>query len=210
MYPKLVVFDIDGTLLPDTTIARHMATHLGCVALIDELEDGWDNCKVGHHEFAVRSATAYSGRDLKTLEAAAMTLPIIDGAAQVVRVLRGSGCSVILATMSMAFAARVLAGKLGCHHAKGTELEMNGDIFTGKDSAFNYETDKAVYASRYAEKLGIRKQDIAAIGDSRADIPLFAEAGRSIALNASSDAIQAADRAINTRELTDILPLLEV
>ena len=209
MYPKLVVFDIDGTLLPDTTIARHMAAHLGDLPLIDELEDGWANHKVDHEEFAVRSAASYAGHNLKTLADAAATLPTIEGAAQVVRVLRETGCSVILATMSMAFAARVLAAKLGCHDAKGTELEMNGDMFTGKISAFNYETDKAVYACRYGEKLGIQKQDIAAIGDSRADIPLFAEAGRAIALNATPDAIEAADQAINTRELTDILPLLE-
>ena len=137
MYPKLVVFDIDGTLLPDTTIARHMAAHLGSLALINELEDAWDSQKVDHHEFAVRSAAAYSGHNLNTLEDAARSLPIIAGAAQVVRILRESGCSVILATMSMAFAARVLARKLGCHDAKGTELEMNGDIFTGKVSAFN-------------------------------------------------------------------------
>jgi phosphoserine phosphatase len=210
MYPKLVVFDIDGTLLPDTTIARHMAAHLGSVALINELEDAWDSHKVGHREFAVQSAAAYSGHNLKSLEDAAMTLPIIDGAEQVVRILRKSGCSVILSTMSMAFAARVLARKLGCHDARGTELEMTGEMFTGKVSAFNHETDKAVYASHYREKLGIQKQDIAAIGDSRADIPLFAEVGRAIALNASPAAVEAADRSIRTRDLTDILPLLEV
>ncbi len=209
MYPKLVAFDIDGTLLPDTTMSREMAIYLGNQALIDEMEVAWDNHQMDHREFASRSALAYQGRQLVEMEQVAENLPVIAGAAEVVCSLRDSGSRVILATVSVAFAARVLATKLGCDHAGGTELEVVDDVFTGKIARFNDEAAKAAFVKSEAKKHDIPLADVAAIGDSRSDIPLFALVGRSIALNAAPAAKAAASLSIETRDLRDILPLLE-
>ena len=210
MYPKLVVFDIDGTLLPDTTIARHMAVFLDDLALIDQMEAAWETHNIDHQEFAIRSAEAYAGHRLDSLVEVAHSLPVINGAFDVIRTLRDNGTVVILATVSMAFAARVLVERLGCNHAGGTELELLDGVFTGRIAKFNDEAAKAEFVRSFATERRIALQDVTAVGDSRSDIPLFGQVGRSIALNASPAAITAATHSISTRNLLDILPLLEV
>ncbi len=208
MLPKLVAFDIDGTLVPDTTIARHMAGLLDDTALIDNLESGWHQRQVGHREFAVASARAYAGRTVAEMEAHAANLPTIGGAAEAVSALRQTGCLVVLATLSMAFAGRVLSRRLNAHDAGGTELEIESGVFTGRVLRFNDASAKAAFVSSYASARGIERSEIVAVGDSYGDIPMFEAAGRSIALNAESDVVDAADHSIRTRDLRDVLDLL--
>ncbi|HEY5344326.1 MAG TPA: HAD hydrolase family protein [Solirubrobacteraceae bacterium] len=57
-----------------------------------------------------------------------------------------------------------------------------------------------------AARSGLR---VAAIGDSRSDVPLFRRVGMSIALNATPDARAVATYVINTEDLRDVLaPLM--
>jgi phosphoserine phosphatase len=49
---------------------------------------------------------------------------------------------------------------------------------------------------------------VAAVGDSRSDVPLFRLAGRSIALNATPDARRVATDVLDTEDLRDTLALL--
>jgi phosphoserine phosphatase len=50
---------------------------------------------------------------------------------------------------------------------------------------------------------------VAAVGDSRSDVPLFERVGMSIALNATPDARAAATHALDTEDLRDVLALLQ-
>ena len=174
MYPDLVAFDIDGTLLPDTTIARHMAAYLDDLPLIEALEDGWARQEVGHREFAVQSARAYRGRGLGEMDDVASSLPVIAGADEAIGELIAHGSKVILATMSMAFAGRVLADRFGCHHVRGTELAHDGETYGGTIARFSGTAAKPEFILAYAERHGIEPERIAAVGDFRrrySDVP---------------------------------------
>ncbi len=205
---KLVAFDIDGTLLPDTTISLHMSQYLNCRDLIAKMERDWDRHQIDHREFAERSAAAYADLPLAKAELWAAEIIFISGARELVSALRLAGFKVILATVSLAFAARVLARRLGCDAAGGTELELVDGRFTGRIARFNDETDKARYVEGYCRARGIAMTDCIAVGDSRSDLPLFQMAGYSIAFNASADARAAADLSIETRNLLDLKPFL--
>jgi phosphoserine phosphatase len=49
---------------------------------------------------------------------------------------------------------------------------------------------------------------VAAIGDSRSDVPLFRRVGMSIALNATPDARAVANHVLDTDDLRDVSALL--
>lgn len=53
------------------------------------------------------------------------------------------------------------------------------------------------------------RHQCAAVGDSRSDVPLFAEAGLSIAFNADRQAREAASVSVDGNDLQTVIPLLK-
>lgn len=53
------------------------------------------------------------------------------------------------------------------------------------------------FVADFCRRRGIEVKEVVAIGDSRSDLPLFATAGFSIALNATSDARAAANTSVD-------------
>ena len=70
------------------------------------------------------------------------------------------------------------------------------------------EHDKLRFVEDWCADHRLSLADVAAVGDSRSDLPLFRRAGHSIALNATLDARHAATHVIDTDDLRDVLPLL--
>ena len=68
--------------------------------------------------------------------------------------------------------------------------------------------DKRDFVSAYCARHDIDMAQCVAVGNSRSDIPLFGAVGLAIALNATADANAAAHIALNTDDLTELLPFL--
>ena len=66
----------------------------------------------------------------------------------------------------------------------------------------------SIDVAAHCRRLGIALADCAAIGDSTSDLPLFREVGLAIALNGTPEIRAAAALALQTRDLTDVLPWL--
>jgi phosphoserine phosphatase len=74
---------------------------------------------------------------------------------------------------------------------------------------FDYVPDKLRFVEDWCAQNGYSMRQVAAIGDSRSDVPLFHRAGMSIALNATPDAQAAASHVLDTEDLRDVLALLQ-
>lgn len=70
------------------------------------------------------------------------------------------------------------------------------------------EYDKLRFVEDWCTENGFTLAEVAAVGDSRLDVPLFDRADRSVALNATAEARQAASHVIDTEDLRDVLALL--
>jgi len=66
----------------------------------------------------------------------------------------------------------------------------------------------SIDVAAHCRRLGIALADCAAIGDSASDLPLFRAVGLPIALNGAPEIRAAAALALQTRDLTDVLPWL--
>ena len=76
---------------------------------------------------------------------------------------------------------------------------------TGAVVRYRDEFDKRDYVVAEALRRGLEPAHCAAVGDSRSDLPLFAWAGASLALNAAPAARNAARHAIETNDLRETL-----
>lgn len=70
------------------------------------------------------------------------------------------------------------------------------------------EHDKLRFVEDWCAQNGFSMSQVAAVGDSRSDVPLFSRVGLSIALNATPDARMAATHVLDTDDLCDVLTLL--
>ena len=110
-----------------------------------------------------------------------------------------------IATVSWSFAARALAHQWGFTEVGGVDLEVEEGSFTGNVARHFAPADKVDFVTEICDREGYDLDQVVAIGDSRSDLPLFAAAGYSVALNATSDARDAADTVVTAPSLLPAL-----
>jgi phosphoserine phosphatase len=116
----------------------------------------------------------------------------------------------VIATITWRFAAEYVQDRYGFAAASGCEMnETNDGILLGTVSRHFEAEDKITFVREFANRFDLDFRRVVAVGDSTSDIPLFREAGLAIALNASSNAREAADVALDTKDLRDVIPLIE-
>jgi phosphoserine phosphatase len=206
--PKLVSFDLDGTLIRGTTVCTELGRSLGHLDQIRDLESRYARSEISNTEVASHDALAYRDRSVSDIERAVLDIPLIKGFAEVVAALKRQGIHVLIVTVTWSFAARAIARKYGLDGFAGAEMgEMNGRL-TGQVAAHFEERDKVRFVQEYGRKCGIDLSECVAVGDSRSDIPLFKEVGFAIALNATPQARAVSHVTLDTDDLRDVLPYL--
>jgi phosphoserine phosphatase len=207
---RVVAFDLDGTLLRGSTVAICLARRSGREEELRELEARFVGGEISNSEIADASARWLTGYSVEELEHALWTETWIAGIAETVDAVHATGAEAVVATITWRAAAEAVARRFGFDAACGTRMDAEAGHLTGKVSAYFDETDKAVFVEEHCRERGVAMADVAAVGDSRSDIPLFGRVGLAIALNATPEARRSAHRAIDADDLRDVLPLLGV
>jgi phosphoserine phosphatase len=128
--------------------------------------------------------------------------------AETFQVLASAQVSLLLGTITWSFAAEMLRERYGFQAVSGTEMQAPDGVLSGVVSHYFDEHDKLRFVEDWCTQNGYSMSQVAAIGDSRSDVPLFRQAGMSIALNATPDAQAAAAHVLDTEDLRDVLMLL--
>jgi phosphoserine phosphatase len=205
---RLVAFDLDGTLIPDTTVSLSLARHLGHEAELQDPERRFRDGEIGNAVIADFEAERLRGRAVDEVEAVIGRIPLIHGLSETVSALKAHGITALIATITWSFAPRAYQHRFGLDGHCGTEMDEAGGRPTGEVIRYCDEFHKRDYVKAESARLGLRPEQCAAVGDSRSDVPLFAWAGTSLAINAAPAARAAADHAFETSDPRDVLPYL--
>lgn len=197
---RLVVCDMDGTLVRDTTALAHLTAWIGHGPAIDDLESKLLRGEVSDREVAEAYARFYRGIAVTDAATAMASIASIDDIATGVEMLRERSVDSLIATVSWGFAARGLATQWGFSTACGADLEVDqlSGVFTGDVAGHFAPADKVTFVADYCARAGFAMDQVVAIGDSRSDLPLFEAVGFSVALNATNDARAMASTSVNT------------
>ena len=206
--PRLVAFDLDGTLIPRTSVARHLLAGLGFRRQADELERRYLSGEIDQREAARLSGRAFAGASVAWVERRLAALPTLRGLDKTLRALSDAGIPVVIATVTWTFAVRYYARRFGFDGYTGTVMRETEGRLSGRVARYCSEDAKRDFVLAYAARRGIPMRAVTAIGDARSDLPLFAAAGRAIALNGSPEARAAADLSVDTDDLADLVPVL--
>lgn len=206
-YP-VVVFDLDGTLLRNTSCLTYLAECMGRGAAIVELEQRFRAGEISNRDIADASAAWFAGLHPDELWNQLAQAPWIAGVEATVTALLERGCDVLLATITWRFVAESLQRRYSFHAVCGTEMAFDGELLSGTVSKYFDAHDKPRFVEAWCRRRGFALEQVAAVGDSRLDVPLFSRVGYAIALNATPDARAAAHCCLDTEDLTDVLKLL--
>lgn len=205
----LVCFDVDGTLVPGTSSSAWVAERLGCADELLAAEVAYAEGRSSNEEVATIDARGWAGRTEAEIQAHLDALPLVGGIAETVAWCVARGLRPVLSTLAWAPVGRMLAARFGFAAYCGTVPGLEGGRYTGVVAGHLDEYGKRDFALAQAREHGVVVSRCAAIGDSRSDLPLFAEVGTSIAFNADAAARAAATHVVDSGDLRAVVPLLE-
>ena len=140
----VVAFDLDGTLLPGTSVSRVTAEWLGRHGALDELEDRYAAGEISNAEIATTSAGWFAGRTPQDVAAALERAPWIAGIQETVAALRAAGTYVVLATVTWRFVAAMVGDSrsdLPSFRVCGLSIALNGDQAARAAATTSLSTD---------------------------------------------------------------------
>jgi len=183
---RLVAFDMEGTLTTDPTLWEIMHRKLGT----------WEShgarywrryCagELAYDDFARLDVAAWKGAASALLDQAAAEVPLMPGCRELLDALHCRGIRTAIISNGLLRLARRLKRECGVSCALANrEIVRRGSLTGGLDILVPYEA-KGAALQRLMTRFRARKDQTAAVGDSRADCAMFDVAGLGIAFRPS-------------------------
>ena len=208
---KLVIFDMDGTLLRDRGIFV-IAEKLG---FYDELLEMFKYKGIDFYQKSIEIATLSKGFSVKEYLEIFRKVPYSNNAEKVVRELKNNNIKTAIATDSYQLLADDLKERLGMDYAFANNLITKDGIITGELELHNkelredfcsgriYSICKSCVLEQLCNDLNISTEEVIAVGDGIVDTGMIKKAGIGIAYRASEKVQEHAD--VVTDDLSTIL-----
>ena len=207
---KLVIFDLDETLLKGRTI-HVVGEKKGFLEEVLRLENSTIVSYKKNIEIAKLLKNMSSEEVLKIFR----KIPLQDHVEQVMKTLKKKKICTAIVTNTYQFLADDLKNRFGMDFAVGNTLGIKNGVITGElivNNTYLHERFegckihpicKRSIVEELAKKLKIQTAEVIAVGDGKIDICMLEDAGLGIAFNASEEVQQHAD--ISTSDLRVIL-----
>lgn len=206
---KLVLFDMDGTLLRDRGIFV-IAKKLG---FYDKLLEMFKYDGTDFYQKSIEIATLSKGFSTKEYLEIFRQVPYSKNAERVINELKNKNIKTAIVTDSYQILADDLKERLGIDYAFANNLITNDGIITGELELHNKELKKDFFSGRIysickscvleqlCDKLNISTDETIAVGDGRVDVGMIKKAGLGIAYRAPTDVQKQADVATDNLDI---------
>ncbi len=206
---KMIVFDMDSTLLDAETIDE-LAAVAGVGEEVAEITERAMNGELDYGEALRERVSLLKGLSTIRVMHACESLPLMPGARELVDSVKQMGYKTAMITCGFMISARRVGEMLGIDYVIANDLATNNGTLTGEVIGDLTECDsKARMLKDLTHRCGIDPQECVAIGDGANDIYLFENAGYSIAFNAKPILRGHADVTVDRKDLRAIIPIIQ-
>ncbi|KAJ4298502.1 Phosphoserine phosphatase [Collariella sp. IMI 366227] len=212
-YPRLVVFDMDSTLITQEVIDLLAATIKDPPDLAARVADITHRAMLGELEFdsafreRVKLLAGLSGDIFHQLRP---VLEVTNGVRPLLRALKRLGVKTAVLSGGFLPLTSWLAGELGIDYAYANEVvidEATGKLTGEVKGRIVGKERKRELLMEIAQKEGIPLQQVVAVGDGANDLLMMAAAGLGVAWNAKPRVQMEASARLNGDSLVDLLHL---
>jgi phosphoserine phosphatase len=209
--PKLVVFDVEGVLIPKNRFLFEVGKSLGVLQLMKVLLFGF-LYEIGVIQLKSALRRAFSGMrgtKVERLMQIAEKVPVIPNAKEVFDQLRAQGCKTALISSGVpAVIVERLAAELGADYGFGFEMGVDDDVLTGEIWGGVIERNgKFQVLSQILKAEGLSPGDCAVVADDRNNAAIFLRDARKIGYNPDFMINIKADSVV-TGKLSKVLPVI--
>jgi phosphoserine phosphatase len=202
---KIACFDLDGTILRNTTAFLHFAELLGVKEQVSLLEEKFYRREIDSIIFMDKIIPLMKELSTNYIDQHFETLPIIKGLDKTLKKLKNHNITTALATSSSQMFADIFKQRYDFDHAYGTSYELKPNNIEATNITSCNGDRKVLHITNLANSYGIELNRVVAIGDSLTDVPLFATVGKGIAINNDHHLEGKAHVYLKTENMYDII-----
>jgi len=209
---RAVLFDLDGTLTPVTSVWQHIHERLG---LWEEEahrhQRAFERGEIGYEEFCARDAAHWKGMAESDLRAITDRIPYRPGVRECVDLLKQTGLVVGVISTGLTLLIERVNRDLDLAYAIANRLVSRHGVLTGEVKVNVEHGRKGEAVDLFCGQFGVDYREVITVGDSEGDISMFEHSGFSIAFNPASETTARAARAVARGEsllsIVDLLPV---
>jgi len=211
--PRLVVFDVDGTLTKVASSWQFLHEKLGTWDKGRKYAEQFFRGAITYEDWARLDASLWTGLKLETVQKIVDSMPYTDGAREVITTLRSGGLKVILISAGLSLVTERIKREIGVDDSLANDLKVENGFLTGQVEVNVSVDNKDAVLGRMLEKFNLRMDECAAVGDDETMIPLFENVSLSVAFNPRSWVVKDwaekwADIVVKGDNLREVLPYL--
>ncbi|WP_129838876.1 phosphoserine phosphatase SerB [Streptomyces sp. RFCAC02] len=208
--PRLVVMDVDSTLIQDEVIEL-FAGHAGCEAEVAAVTAAAMRGELDFEQSLHARVALLAGLDASVVDKVRGQVRLTPGARTLIRTLKRLGCQVGVVSGGFTQVTDALAERLGLDFAAANTLEIEDGKLTGRVTGPVVDrAGKARLLREFAARAGVPLSRTVAIGDGANDLDMLNAAGLGVAFNAKPLVREAAHTAVSVPFLDTVLYLLGI
>lgn len=205
MTNKLAVFDFDSTLMNGETL-EFFAQELGIAQKVKAITDRAMRGELDFFESLTERVSFLKGLPLSKVDEICQSLPLMNGAIEVVQGLKDKGYKVVCFSGGFRNATVLFAQKLGLDGEFANILHSKDGFLTGQvGGEMMFNDSKGQMLKRLQNLLGVTEENTLAVGDGANDLSMFKYASKKVAFCAKPILKENANIVIDEMDLALIL-----
>ncbi len=206
--PGLLIMDMDSTLVQAETIDE-IARVAGVGEAVAKITESAMRGELDFTESLNARVSMLSGVSVQDIASVHDCLPLTEGAKNLLTKATANGCHTALVSGGFTLFAGPIAKSLGFDTLSANVLEIIDGKLTGKVVGDIVDgNSKLQTLNQLQQQLGLKRQQIVAIGDGANDLPMLTAAGTGIAYHAKPKVQQQASALVNYNNLNAVCWLL--
>ncbi|MBE0512550.1 HAD family phosphatase [Candidatus Bathyarchaeota archaeon] len=206
---RLVVFDVDGTLMKAVSSWQFLHERLGTWDRGKQYAERFFRGVITYEDWARLDASLWRGLELGRVRRIVDSIPYTDGARDVITILRRNCFKVVLLSAGLSLVTERIEREIGVDGSLANDLKVENSLLTGEVKVNVSVDNKDTVLLRMLKKFNVGMDECAAVGDDETLIPLFEGVSLSIAFNPRSWVVEEkADVVVKGDDLREVLPYL--
>lgn len=203
---KLIVFDVDGTIVKHISSWRYIHEKLGLWDILAyRYQEKFLDGKISYRKFCELDAAHWKGLSERKIREIFKRAPYAKSAARCIKKLKKMGFKFAAVSTGLQYMAERIKRELKFDYIVYNKLLARNGLLTGGFEINITHGAKGKALRRILKKMDVKPREVISVGDSAGDIPLARLSGYSIAFNSSDKNFsRIVDYNCKTKDFTEV------